>query len=92
VRILIWKLRRKILRPNLHLQLQIIRDETEDIGLSGIKSRVERQKDRLQAFRNVAEKRKQHLKKSRWGGGEVRGNYHMEITLEKIKIGEGGET
>ena len=84
MRILIWKLRRKILRPNLHLQLQIIRDETEDIGLSGIKSRVERQ--------NVAEKRKQHLKKSRWGGGEVRGNYHMEITLEKIKIGEGGET
>jgi hypothetical protein len=60
-------------------QLQITRDKTKDIGSSGIKSRIERQKNTLQTLGNAAEKARTTLEEIKIaGGGESRGYYNME--------------
>ena len=51
-------------------QLQITRDKTKAIGQSGIKSRIERQKDTLQVLGNAAEEAKRKLEDKKIAAGE----------------------
>ena len=51
-------------------QLQITRDKTKPIGQSGIKSRIERQKDTLQVLGNAAEEAKRKLEDKKIAAGE----------------------
>ena len=50
-------------------QLQITREKTKDIGSSGIKSRIERQKNTLQTLGNAAEKARTTLEEIKIAGG-----------------------
>jgi hypothetical protein len=50
-------------------QLQVTRDKTKDIGSSGIKSRIERQKNTLQTLGNAAEKARTTLEEIKIAGG-----------------------
>ena len=61
-------------------QLQITRDKTKDIGSSGIKSRIERQKNTLQTLGNAAEKARTTLEEIKIAGGGGGGEKVEDIT------------
>jgi hypothetical protein len=67
-------------------QLQITRDKTQDIGSSGIKIRIERQKNRLQTLGNAAEKAITTLEEIKIPGGG--GGRKLRILQHGVKRGE----